>query len=478
MTENFGSYGIEFQEKIMQALLVDRAWAQQMMEVFKPDFFERKYLVYLSNRYFEYWKQYKVFPTFELLVVIIKDELKSGIDAELRVQIIEYLRRIKDNPNSEDLSYVKDKSLDFCKRQGLKTAMLEAIEMIESQRYEPVVDIIKKAVSAGTCESLGHDFFEERDARYVEDYRECVPTGIPELDSKGVFNGGLGKGELGIVIGGTGAGKSHFLVCLGANAIKAGLNVLHYTFELSEHQVSRRYDANICEINADDLTERKADVFSHYDAGTKYGKLRVKYKPTGSATILTIRAHVEALALRGFRPDLIIIDYADIMRSTRQFDSLRHELKQVYEDLRGYSGELGVPIWTASQSNKEGVNSDFIDETNMSEGYAKAFVADIIVTISRKPVERHSGLGRLYVAKSRAGRDGQLYPIKIDTAQSRFVILGEVQSPSQAANEDDKSLKASIREKWNKVRKDADLTLGPNLNETVAKSEESVGKLG
>jgi hypothetical protein len=272
--------------------------------------------------------------------------------------------------------------------------------------------------------------------------------------------------------------NSHLLVNLGANAIKAGLNVLHYTFELSEHQVSRRYDANICEINADDLSEKKADVFAHYDAGTKYGKLRVKYKPTGTATILTIRAHVEALALRGFVPDLIIIDYADIMRSTRQFDSLRHELKQVYEDLRGYSGELGVPIWTASQSNKEGVNSDFIDETNMSEGYAKAFVADIIVTISRKPVERHSGLGRLYVAKSRAGRDGQLYPIKIDTAQSRFVILGEVQSPSQVATEDDKSLKASIREKWNKVKKDAELALGPNLNETVAQQPAVQQQLG
>ena len=84
--------------------------------------------------------------------------------------------------------------------------------------------------------------------------------------------------------------------------------------------------------------------------------------------------------------------------------------------------EIGVPIWTASQSNKEGANAEVIDMTNMSEAYGKAMICDVIVSVSRRPHEKAGGWGRLYVAKNRAGRDGLVYPIKINTARSKFEI--------------------------------------------------------
>ena len=125
---------------------------------------------------------------------------------------------------------------------------------------------------------------------------------------------------------------------------------------------------------------------------------------------------------KGLNPALIIIDYADIMRSTRKFDSLRHELKLVYEELRGLATEMDICAWTASQSNRDGANSEMIDMTNMSEAYGKAFVADFLVSISRKSHEKATGQGRIYVAKNRAGKDGLLFPLMIDTARSKFTI--------------------------------------------------------
>jgi len=134
---SFGQYGKSFQEKIMQALLTDPKWAEQMMEVFTTSYFDLKYLQYLSDRYFQYAKKYKDFPSLQMLVTIIKDELKQpGSDAALRDQIVDYLQRVKANPSPQDLPFVKDKSLDFCKKQALRTAMIKAVDLVATDKYE------------------------------------------------------------------------------------------------------------------------------------------------------------------------------------------------------------------------------------------------------------------------------------------------------------------------------------------------------
>lgn len=456
LSQNLGQYGKHFQECVVQALLTDRTWAEQVMEVFNVDYLELNYLKFLAGRYFSYAHKYKVFPTLQLLVTIIKDELKVGTDVILRDQIVDYLTRIRANNVSGDIAYVKDKTLDFARKQALKAALTSAVDNMQAEKYECIVEDIKKAVCVGTTPQLGHDFFEDHESRFTLLQRNCIATGLDELDRKEILQGGAGAGELNVVIGSTGSGKSHFLTMLGANAMRAGVDVLHYTMELSETQVGIRYDSNLCDIDSNDVIDNKEQVLEKYRT-EKYGRLRIKQFPMNSATVYTLRAHMERLDLKGFRPGLIIIDYADIMRSTRQFDSLRHELKLIYEELRGFAAEKSLPIWTASQSNKEGSTSEFIDLNNMSEAYGKAMVADFVVSISRRAHEKSGGFGRLYVAKNRAGRDGLLYPIKIDTARSKFEITGRASSPDEAGVEDEKDIKRVLREKWKEVQSDSTL---------------------
>jgi replicative DNA helicase len=448
---SFGSYGKSFQEKIVQALLTDHRWAEQMLEVFDSSYLELKYLSFLADRYFTYAKKYKVFPTMQLLVTIIKDELKSNTDGTLRDQVVDYLQRVRANPSPGDMPYVKEKALDFCRKQALKAALEDAVDQIQAEKYESIVDGIKRAVSVGTVTSLGHNFFTDYESRLISLKRECIPTGIDELDQKDILNGGLGKGELGVIVAPTGVGKSHFLVMLGCNAMRAHKNVLHFTFELSETMVGVRYDSNLCDVDSNTIVENKDKIVESY-SHSSFGQLYIKSYPTNTATIHTLRAHVERLALRGFVPDIILVDYADIMRSTRQYDSLRHELKLVYEELRGFSMERNLPIWTASQSNKEGSNSDVVDLGNMSEAYGKAMVADVVVSVSRKAYEKATGWGRLFVAKNRAGRDGVLYPVKIDTARSKFAVTGQAHTPEDAHAEDADEFKKALRSKWNELQ--------------------------
>lgn len=203
----FSSYGKSFQEKTLQALLSDSGWAEQMLEVFDVQYFELKYLQFLADRYFAYAKKYKVFPTLQLLVTIIRDELKTGTDTILRDQIIEYLQRMKSNPDPGDLKYVKEKSLDFCRKQALKAALENAVDQMRDDKYEQIVDGIKKAVLVGTTPSVGHDFFNDFEARFTRLSRKTVATGLSELDKKDIMNGGLGCGELGVIMASTGVGK-------------------------------------------------------------------------------------------------------------------------------------------------------------------------------------------------------------------------------------------------------------------------------
>lgn len=450
---SFGTYGKSFQEKIGQALLTDPKWAEQMMEVFDSSYFELKYLQFLADRYFSYSKKYKVFPTLQLLVTIIREDLKTGTDTILRDQIIDYLQRMKANPDPGDLQFVKDKSLDFCRKQALKAALENAVDQMQADKYESIVESIRKAVQVGTAPSVGHDFFNEMEARFTRLKRDTIPTGIPELDKKELLNGGSGKGELLCVVGGSGSGKSHWLTMIGANALREGKNVLHYTFELSETAVGIRYDSNLCDLDSNEVMDRKEEVKKFYE-DNKLGRLFIKEYPTNTASIFTIRSHVERLDLKGFKPDIIIIDYADIMRSTRQFDSLRHELKLVYEELRALAMELGIPIWTASQSNKEGANAEVIDMTNMSEAYGKAMICDFIISVSRRSHEKATGWGRLYVAKNRAGKDGLVFPAKINTARSKFEIVGVADVPDAAVLSDDEAQKKALRAKWQELKRE------------------------
>jgi len=448
----FSKYGKDFQEKIFQALLTDHQWAAQMIEVMQFDYFELKYLQFLCDRFFSFYEKYKNFPTMQLLITIIRDELSSGSDTILRDMVVDYLSRIKASPNIGDLKFVKEKALDFCKKQALQQALEESVKAIKAENYEQVLSIMKDAVYKGGQSTIGHDFFEDHEARFVLIDRATCPTGIKELDQKKVLNGGLGRGEIGIVVAPTGVGKSHWLVAMGAEAIRRGKNVVHYTFELTETAVGIRYDSNLCNIPSSNIIDNKEIVLKTYSEND-FGRLIIKQYPTGAASIVTIRNHLEKLAMKDFVPSIIIIDYADIMRSTRSYDSLRHELKLVYEELRNLAMEMNIPIWTASQANREASKSDIVGLENMSEAYGKAMVADVVVSLSRKPLEKATGAGRLFVAKNRAGADGLMYPIKIDTSMSKITVIEELanMSPMDAIEASNLGTKNMLKSKWKEI---------------------------
>lgn len=446
MTDNMNethkqfSFDRIFQEKIVQAICVDRQWATQINEVLDIDYFQFAYLKLVSSTYLNYYKQYKEFPSNDLLIGMLKEQLKAEKDTVLLDQVKGFLKRVATNEDLGDLPHVKEKALDFCKRAKLQKALMQSVDLIDSEKYEKIVDVVKEAIHSGNHHSKGLELSDDVDARYSETFRRTVPTGITELDQRKILNGGLGGGELGVVVAPTGVGKSHMMVHFGAQAILRGKNVLHYTFELNERAVGIRYDSHIIDVPSLECYDCKEDIKKYYvENKDKLGRLIIKYYPTSSATTMTLNGHIEKLATQGFKPDLVIVDYAGIMRSTDHFDLLRLELKKVMEELRALATDLDIPIWTCIQSNKEGAQNEIVDLTNMSEGYGQAHVADVVLGLARKSAQKATGFGNIFIAKNRAGIDGIKYQVHLDTGKSKLKILTdqEVAEMSNELNIDD-----------------------------------------
>lgn len=443
---SFSDYGEDFQERVIQALLIDFSWAEQMHEIIRVEYFELEHFQYLVKRYYDYYSKWSTFPTISILANVLKDSLskETGYDDIILNKIVPLLGKVKSNPDLRDLPYVKEKALDFCKKQAMKEALFASTELILANNYDSVLDIMKKALVAGEESSYGHDFEEDREARFNDIKRDPVPTGIPELDHKDVLNGGLGRGELGIFVAAPSVGKSHWLVQLGAAALKAGFNVLHYSLEMGEAEVGRRYDGWFTGLNNRDIITNREKVNKWYqENGESLGRLIIKEYPSSTVTTHTLRAHISKLMTKkNFYPDLLIVDYADEMCSTKNFDSSasRHEFKAIYRDLRNLGREMSpkIAVWSASQSNKEGSSAEIVTGENMSESFRKLDVPDFVFTGAVRPDQKATGALKGFTAKNRNGRDGDILPMFVDKRTSRFKVISDEDYGSLIISDKDK----------------------------------------
>lgn len=421
----FNKLGTNFQAKVLQALLTDRSWSAQFIEVFNVDeCLEPVYLKLIASKFINYYHSYKEFPTMDLLITIIKDDLGNNQDLVIREQCQTFLQKVIRNEDGNDLPWVKEKAFTFCRQQLLKKALSQSVDIILTDKYETVVDIMKNAIAAGVASTAGHDYNNDIEARYSVTFRHAVKTGIPELDEKKIMGGGLGAGEIGIVCAPSGVGKSHLLTHFGAQALLAGKNVYHYTMELNERYVGIRYDSHLTGINSSDCSDAKESIKEYFETNKEnLGRLIIKEYPARSITCNTIKAHIEKMSYKGVKPDLILIDYAGIIRSTERYELPRLEMQYVIQEIRKMAKELDVPIWTALQSNKEGAKSDIVDLTNLAESYGQAAEADFVLGLQRISTQKATGLGTLFIAKNRFGIDGLQFKVHVDTARSKMRIL-------------------------------------------------------
>ena len=414
---SFSRYGKTFQEGLAALVLEDRAFCDQIQEVLETEYFELKYLQVFVDKIFVYKEKYNVHPTSKILTTILRTELDDETDT-VKKQTRDFFARIY-NTEVKDAEFVKNTSLDFCRKQVLKSAMIQSVSLLKSSSFDEIAQVINDALKLGNDSDFGYDYIQDFEKRFEKKARDPITTGWDEIDK--LLQGGLGNGELGVVIAPTGAGKSMALVHLGTQAIKIGKTVVHYTLELQDTSIGIRYDSCVTGVNLTDLHSFKEMIYEKVQELD--GKLIIKEYPTKSATTQTIKTHLEKLKQKDIKVDLVIVDYGDLLKPIRTTREKRHDLESIYEELRAIAQEQKCPVWTASQTNRSGLNAEVITMEAISEAYSKCFVADFIVSVSRTIDDKNNDTGRLFVAKNRFGPDGIIYPAKMDLARVKIAIL-------------------------------------------------------
>lgn len=680
---DFSKFGRSFQDRLCHIILNDRAFADQIGEVLNFDYFELKYQRKFVGIIFDFKKEYEFHPPHDVIQTILDTEFEKD-GSELNKQLHEYFEKIKKQvvPQDEE-PFVKDKSLDFCKKQNLKKAMAKSYQLLQNSSFDEIQKIINEALKLGIDNDFGYDFIKDFEERYQEENRVVIPTPWHEFNK--ITGGGLGKGELGIIISPTGChspgtkiimfdgtlkkvedvkvgdqvmgfdskprtvltlyngndkmykisptkgdsfvinsqhvmplrkaeteevtyitfseyikksknykrihklyrtgidfekkklpldpyatglfissgekfipfayktssiedrksllaglidsdghkrrnggyeysskslqlaedvlflcrslgyaayktekiingknywrilisgdfhdlpsklerkkslpckqkknvlntgfkyeeleegeyygfmldnedgeplylledftvmhncGKSMIGVALGAGAIKQGLNVIYYTLELSERVIGKRFDSCITGHDIDDLLSYKDDIKETLK--DIQGKLIIKTLIAKKATVNTIHQHIHKCSLRGFVPDMIVVDYGDLLKSSVHSSELRHNLGSIFDELRGLAQESDVAVWTMTQTNRKGLDSPIISMNEISEAYNKCFGADFVCCWARTTVDKQKDEGRFSIEKNRNGPDGIILPARMRTANVSIQVF-------------------------------------------------------
>jgi len=249
------------------------------------------------------------------------------------------------------------------------------------------------------------------------------------------------------------SGKSMCLVHIGAAALKAGKNVVYYTLELQDKVIGARFDSCLTGINLSEVINYKEQVLDMVK--DLPGKLIIKEYPTKSASTNTIRSHLDKLKMHGHNVDMIIVDYADLLRPVTREKEKRVELESIYEELRGLAQMNNCTLWTASQTNRGGLNAEVVTMESISEAFNKCFVADFICTVSRTIKDKASNEGRMFIAKNRNGPDGMVYPIFMDTKNVKIKVLQEsTESASEIIANSAKDQQKALKDKYRAFKKE------------------------
>lgn len=431
-------YGYDFQVRVLYLLMNDRAFFMSINTIIDPDYFQNELISWAVKTVVGYHKKYKSIITKSSL----EDEFR---DSNLMFSLADYNKLVKDLEeavDSPDLKVTEEKVLKFCKRQHMINCILESaedvtnIEEVDDDLYNNIYSRFKSAVSAGEPIDYGYDYTDEVDKRYQEDSRNPIPTGWPIIDS--FMDGGLGSGELGVFVCPPGGGKSWLMVSSAVHAATNGKNVAFISLELSKTYVGVRFDANLIRKPSNETKNHIELIKKEFGERDLYGKIKIQ--KFNKPTLYNLESYLDSLIEGGFTPDVIFVDYADLIRGESK--ELRMALRAIYEDLRALSGTYDVPIWTASQSNRQSSNADVITKDLIAEDFSKIATSDFILSLSSKDL--------FYIMKNRFGEDKKVIEASVvdkscgHFEMSRVIDIEEEIKQSQQHRKnpgvDDKSL--------------------------------------
>jgi replicative DNA helicase len=419
-------------------LIYNEEYVRKVLPFIRPDYFSDNTEKVVFKEIFEFINQYKNPPTHEALVINFTE--KKNLTEPQVQEAIELLNKVhSDRDEPTETQWLIEQTEKFCQDKAIYNAIMESVSILDSKGEKrtkgEIPQLLSDALGVSFDNNIGHDYTQDYDSRY-DSYHKVESRIRFDLD---LFNkitkGGLPIKTLNIALAGTGVGKSLFMCHVAAGNLSQGQNVLYITMEMAEEKIAERIDANLLNINLDELkTISKEDYTRKFSAlkAKTHGKLIIKEYPTAGASVLHFRALLNDLALKkNFRPDIIFIDYLNICCSARikpgaNVNSYSY-IKAIAEELRGLAVEFSVPVVSATQTTRSGFSNSDPGLEDTSESFGLPATADFMFALVSN--EELEALGQILVKqlKNRYG-DPNLYKrfvLGIDRAKMRLYDVEE-----------------------------------------------------
>jgi len=424
---SLGYLGFNFQLKLVKQLIEDSKFSEEILDIINPQYFDNEYLRLVVASVKDYYEKYETIPTYETVFEIIRVDIKREI---VRDSAIEIVKDVK-NGDSKDCLHIQDTSLRFCKQQELKKAtqkIQKILDLGDFDRYDECEEILKEALSVGGEKDVGIDVFHAIDDVLSEDFRSPIATGMVAIDN--LMEGGLSKGELGVILAPFGVGKTTLVTKMANNAYNLGYNVVQIFFEDNPKVIQRKHITCWTEVPLSELTENKEEIKKVIPKfKSKQGSLILKKMPSDGTTIPKIKQYLKKLTSNGNKPDIVFIDYMDCVVPSKQFKDEWSGEGNVMRQFETMITELDVVGWTAIQGNRSSIGASVVEADMIGGSIKKGQIGHFIISIAKTLEQKEAGTATLAILKSRFGKDGVIFEdilfdngtLKIDTDVSSDV---------------------------------------------------------
>lgn len=378
---------MQFEDKIIANILYDEEYAFKILPYTKTDYFDQDYKVIIGE-IVTFFTQYGAVPTKDELIIEISS--RRGLTDKQVANISELIKSYK--RDDSDREWLTKNTEKFFQDRSLTNAIINGASILEkgNQNTNEILKMVQDALSVSFDSHLGHDYYSDIKTRFDAYHlkEDKISTGVPVLDK--ITLGGFSRKSLNCVLASSGAGKTLYMISTACNALRAGYNVLYITLEMSEVRIAERVDANMLSVTIPSLS--KMDIKQYTQKidnikDDKHGRLIIKEFPTSSAGVLHFKNLLNELKMKqGFIPDLIVVDYINLMTSCRYKAGMVNSygmVKAVSEELRGLAVEQNVAILTATQTNRSGMNSSDIEMDQVSDSIGLVFTLDMLFALIR-----------------------------------------------------------------------------------------------
>jgi replicative DNA helicase len=424
-----------FQRAVLQMMLRDPTFVPDLFDALDSRYFEFEYLSLIGKILLAHYKKYRELPSRSVMIANVNHHVtKHGLDALLRQQMVDFLDHAYRTDLPQDRRYYREQVADFGRMQALKEGIAGAVALLQEHpddaaQHSKVLPLIQRALQVGSGTGPGIEIFSnaEDPAKLrspIDDPGKRVPTMFHDLDN--AMRGGLGGGQLGVVLGVTGRGKSMMLVNLAVAAAMQGRRVVYITNELQPYDVGMRALACVTRCSIADV-EANSPAYQDARRAISFelaGRLFLWHINPGSP-VSTVRTIVSRLQFDiGVPPDLIVVDYADELTPTRmasrdadgEYNSY-NSFGDVYSELISIAKDFKCPMWTASQVQRSAYSDEVVGMGSVSDSVKKIQKAHVVASLCQNQTEREQGRMRLWVDKVRNGPDQFAVELTVDLSR-------------------------------------------------------------